>query len=79
MSVFERVQEVVAKIMEISKEEVTIESKKDDFEKWDSLNHLNLMMEIEFVLGISIPMDVIVQISSVEDLCKYIQNKKGIF
>ncbi|WP_251496268.1 acyl carrier protein [Otoolea muris] len=53
---------------------VTIDSKAEDIEKWDSLMHLRIIMETEEKYGVEIPMDQINEIKSVRDLWSYINN-----
>jgi acyl carrier protein len=41
---------------------------KENFELWDSLNHLSLVLEIESELGISLDIEQIEQLKSVKDI-----------
>ncbi|MCL9662463.1 acyl carrier protein [Paenibacillus hunanensis] len=66
MNQVEQILNIVAAIMEVPVEQVTLESVKSDFEKWDSLGQLNLIMEIESVFEISIPIDHIANVDSVQ-------------
>ena len=42
---------LVAKALEISEHEVSIESNSSDIEEWDSLGHIQVMMEIQNYYG----------------------------
>lgn len=44
------------------------ETKIEDVEGWDSLAHVLIIGELEANLGISIPLDEAIKISSLEDL-----------
>ncbi|MBD8840705.1 MULTISPECIES: acyl carrier protein [Paenibacillus] len=66
MDKFNRVREIVSKILEVPISEINIDSKKEDFEKWDSLNQLNLIMELEAEFAVSIPMEEIANINSLK-------------
>ncbi|KAA8756266.1 acyl carrier protein [Paenibacillus sp. UASWS1643] len=66
MDKFDRVREIVSKILEVPISEINIDSKKEDFEKWDSLNQLNLIMELEAEFAVSIPMEEIANINSLK-------------
>ncbi|WP_342415745.1 phosphopantetheine-binding protein [Paenibacillus sp. FSL R10-2782] len=68
MNKFELVQSIISKIMNVPVEKVTLESVKSDFEHWDSLNQLNLVMELEAIFNVSIPIDEIANIDSVQSI-----------
>ncbi|MCP3778084.1 phosphopantetheine-binding protein [Paenibacillus sp. MZ03-122A] len=71
---FELVQSIISKIMNVSVEKVTLESVKSDFENWDSLNQLNLVMELEANFNVSIPIDEIANIDSVKNILLILNN-----
>jgi len=58
-----------------SKVIITAETKKEDIPEWDSLNHLNLIIELEDNFKINFTKDEIVKITSVKSLLE-ILNKK---
>ncbi|KEO78587.1 phosphopantetheine-binding protein [Paenibacillus polymyxa] len=74
MNKFELVQSIISKIMNVSVEKVTLESVKSDFENWDSLNQLNLVMELEANFNVSIPIDEIANIDSVKNILLIFNN-----
>ncbi|KKD54569.1 MULTISPECIES: acyl carrier protein [Paenibacillus] len=74
MNKFELVQVIISKIMNVSVEKVTLESVKSDFESWDSLNQLNLVMELEANFNVSIPIDEIANIDSVHNILNILNN-----
>nr|WP_302058508.1 phosphopantetheine-binding protein [Paenibacillus sp. MZ03-122A] len=74
MNKFELVQSIISKIMNVSVEKVTLESVKSDFENWDSLNQLNLVMELEANFNVSIPIDEIANIDSVKNILLILNN-----
>ncbi|MGX1568390.1 hypothetical protein C5G87_23915 [Paenibacillus peoriae] len=74
MNKFELVQSIISKIMNVSVEKVTLESVKSDFENWDSLNQLNLVMELEANFNVSIPIDEIANIDSVQSILHILNN-----
>ncbi len=61
-------------VLGVNQGTVTIDSKAEDIEKWDSLMHLRIIMETEEKYGVEIPMDQINEIKSVRDLWSYINN-----
>ncbi|MMZ62813.1 acyl carrier protein [compost metagenome] len=60
--------------MNVSVEKVTLGSVKSDFENWDSLNQLNLVMELEANFNVSIPIDEIANIDSVQSILHILNN-----
>ena len=48
----EKLKDIVARVFEISKDEVTDELTYDTIEKWDSFAHMLLITEIEKDMGI---------------------------
>lgn len=74
MNKFELVQSIISKIMNVPVEKVTLESVKSDFENWDSLNQLNLVMELEANFNVSIPIDEIANIDSVQSILHILNN-----
>ena len=63
-------EEILSIIKEILEKEVNLEDKIEDIPEWDSLKHLQIILEIEERTGKTIPMDKIGQIVRVEDLVK---------
>jgi len=47
---------------------INAETTMDDIEEWDSLSHVLLMGGLEEKLGISIPLDEAVEITSVREI-----------
>lgn len=63
--VVERVKRVVASILGVSESDLTDESSADDFERWDSLGQLNLMMALEAEFGIQFSEDDLADLTSI--------------
>ena len=60
--------EFVAGIMKVNISDLNMETTYKDYEKWDSLMMLILIMEIEAKYGISIPMEKAGNIKKLSDL-----------
>lgn len=78
-------QEIFAKLKSIferiisDKTELTPETSSRDVRNWDSLNHVLFIAEIEKEFGISFDLTEMLEMRSIEDICKAIEksiNKK---
>ena len=47
---------------------LTAQTSRDDVPKWDSLQHMNLVMALEQNFGIALSMDEMIEIRSVQDI-----------
>lgn len=64
----EKIIAIMTEIMQVPEGTITEETVMEDLEEWDSLAHVMLIGEMESQLGISIPLDEAVEISSVKEL-----------
>jgi acyl carrier protein len=53
--------------------ELTAATSREDVPKWDSLQHIALVTAIEHQFGISLSMDEMVEIQSVQDICNILE------
>ena len=58
----------VAEVMEVEPADISMETKYKEYEKWDSLMMLTLIMEIEAEYGVSIPMEKLGDVKKMADL-----------
>ena len=63
----------VADIMEVEPSEISADTTYGQFDKWDSLMHLRLVMEVEGEYDVEIPIDDVPNIKTLGDLYKYTQ------
>lgn len=54
---------------------LTVNTKKEDLDQWDSMNHLFLITELSDILGVSFTQDEIEKIKSVETLIQILKKK----
>ena len=73
MSVFEKLQEIIAEQLEIEASEIDYESNIIDDLGADSLDVVDLVMSVEDEFGIEVPDEVLENMSTVEDIVKYIE------
>lgn len=74
MSVFEKLQTIIAEQLEIDVDEITYASKIIDDLGADSLDIVDLVMSVEDEFGIEVPDEALESITSVEDMVKYIED-----
>ncbi len=75
-SIEERVKEIITKQMDISKEQVTLETSFVNDLGADSLDTVELVMEFEDAFNINIPDEEAEKIQTVGDAVKYIEEHK---
>lgn len=63
----------VAGVMEIDPSEINEDTAYGQHEKWDSLMHMRLVMEIEEEYDVEIPIDEVPHIKTIKDFYQYIQ------
>ena len=76
MATFDDVKAIVVEQLGVSADEVKMESKFVDYLNADSLDVVELIMELEEKLGVSIPDEDAEKITSVGDVVAYIDSKK---
>ena len=57
--------------------EISVQTSRADVPKWDSLRHIALVTAIEQNFGVSLSMDEMVEIRSVQDICN-ILDRHGV-
>ncbi len=63
----------VAGVMEIDPSEINEDTAYGQHEKWDSLMHMRLVMEIEEEYDVEIPIDEVPHIKTIKEFYQYIQ------
>ena len=63
----------IAAVMEVDPSELTEDTAYGTIEKWDSLMHMRMVMEIEEEYDVEIPIEEIPNIKSLKDFYKYIE------
>ena len=64
----EQIIALMEEILRVPTGTITEETKMEDVEQWDSLAHVMLIGELESRLGVSIPLEEAVEITSVKEL-----------
>jgi acyl carrier protein len=61
----------IAEIMEAEPSELNGDTAYNEFEKWDSLMHMRLIMEVEEKYDVEIPIDEVPEIRTLKALYEY--------
>lgn len=76
---FDVIRESLAMALELDPAEmqaITRETTAGDLEKWDSVNHLRLILELERRLSVEFDDDEIVELGSVEAIMHAVKRKR---
>jgi acyl carrier protein len=57
--------------------DVNIQTERDMVSEWDSINHLNLIVELESAFDLGLSMEEIEKISSVRQIIDLIKSREG--
>jgi acyl carrier protein len=71
----DRVREIVADLFGLPSHEVTADSSPEVIEKWDSLQHLNLVLDLERSFQLKFPPAEIERMKTVGEICRLINTK----
>ncbi|HOJ49956.1 MAG TPA: acyl carrier protein [Spirochaetota bacterium] len=77
MAVFEKVREIIAENLNLSEDEIKMESNIIDDLGADSLDVMETVMALEEEFDIKFPEEEIKELKTVGDLVKYIEKKIG--
>lgn len=64
----EKIIELIEEILKVPHGTITVDTRAEDIEAWDSLAHVMIIGEMEDKLGISIPLDEAIEITGVKEL-----------
>lgn len=64
----QQIQEVFNRVFTESPVVISANTLKQDVEQWDSLGHLNLILELEDAFDLSLDTDDIINIKSIQDI-----------
>ena len=64
----EKVIALLEEILNVPAGTITEDTRSEEIEEWDSLAHVAIIGELEEQLGVSIPLDEAIEISSVKEI-----------
>ena len=78
MDVQEKVMQVMVNIFQVSPDKISTKTTSDDVEKWDSLNHINMILALEQEFGIRYDQEQVVSMLSVGEIIEATKEKLGL-
>jgi acyl carrier protein len=75
--VFEKVKKILSEQLEIEEDKITIDSDLVEDLKADSLDIVELIMDLEQEFDLEIPDEDLPKVNTVRDVVEYIENKLG--
>lgn len=68
-----KVKKIIAKVLEIPVDKVLDNSSQKTIQNWDSLAHLNLVMELEKEFDIAFDTQEVFTMETVEEICRLVK------
>ena len=69
----ERIKDVMAKTFQVPAAEIPDDASIDEFPRWDSLGHLELMLAIEMEFSVRLSADTMLELLKLEDIEAYLE------
>ena len=73
----ERVQQALAHALNVDPSEIGPDSQFGDFPQWDSMGHMEVMVELDKNFGVEISAETITDLVSVPLICAHLEEKKN--
>jgi len=70
-----KVQQAFKAAFDVDPQSVTMQTKADDVSGWDSVGHLSLAANLEEAFGVSLDVDDLMEMESVQEIVRIIGNK----
>lgn len=70
-----KIKEVMAAVWQIDSNDIPSDAKLNDFVHWDSLGHVNLLLELENEFGIKIGYETVNALISLPAILEYLNKK----
>jgi acyl carrier protein len=73
----EHVTQVLTQALNVGPGEVTAETQFGDLPQWDSMGHMEVLVELEKNFGVEISAETITELVSVPAICAHIEEMKS--
>jgi acyl carrier protein len=71
----DRIRQSIATTLAVPVEQVPPDAALGEYSKWDSLAHLELMLALESEFGVRIPMEAMVELTSIRAIEQFLADK----
>jgi len=75
MTVFEKLQEIMATALELPPGAIREDSTMDEIEEWDSLGHVHIMVALEQAFDLYMDVDDFAELDSVPAILQYLESE----
>ena len=75
MEIKEKVFEIIANVLNVNVNEITLESTVGDFPSWDSLGQLNILQSVQDEVDVEFEPEEMMDIEDVNDIIKAVESK----
>ncbi|MDE0951489.1 MAG: acyl carrier protein [Halioglobus sp.] len=75
MSVFEKLQSIMAATLEVPTNAISESSAMDSIEEWDSLGHVHIMVALEQAFDLYMDVDDFAKLDSVPAILQYLESE----
>ena len=65
--------EVISKIIKVKKDRITLKSCAKDFDTWDSLNHVRIILELEKLKKKKITTSESIKLDNIKSIIKFLK------
>ena len=72
-----RIVRLVATALDTSESSLSLDSTPEQVETWDSLTHLQIMMQVEHEFGVRVDMEAAAELSSIREILNYVDGLAG--
>jgi acyl carrier protein len=76
-TILDQVRDVAADLFAMPREAITPEASPDTIEQWDSMQHLNLMLELEMTFGVKFTTKEQSEMLSIGGVATTVERKLG--
>jgi acyl carrier protein len=74
-AVFPTVVEIMSGLFSVPAESLNIDSSMETIEQWDSLQHINVILDVEQHFGITMSPEEVMQLHSVQAIVDIVESK----
>ena len=76
-SVLEQVRAIAADLFGMPAAAITADSTPGEIEAWDSVQHLNLLLELEQTFGVKVDMEKMDKLQRIGDIAQWVEENRG--